>query len=95
MVTSANIMTMKPKPRQLPAGEFKAKCLAVLDDVQRTRRAVVVTKRGRPVAQLVPLPSADSGSLRGSVVHEEELLSPIDVEWGAVVQLARGARNRA
>ena len=81
MVTSAKFVTMNAKPRQLPAGEFKAKCLAVLDDVQRTGRVVVVTKRGRPVAQVVPLPAADSESLQGSVLFEEDLLSPIDVEW--------------
>ena len=81
MVTSAIFVTMRAKPRQLAAGEFKAKCLAVLDDVQRTGRVVVVTKRGRPVAQVVPLPAAESESLEGSVVFEEDLLSPIDVEW--------------
>jgi prevent-host-death family protein len=76
-------MTMSPKPRQMPAGEFKAKCLSVLDQVQRTGKAVIVTKRGRPVAQLVPLPPNDSESLLGSVVYEEDLLSPIDAEWDA------------
>lgn len=84
MVTTAMLVTMSAKPRQLPAGEFKAKCLAVLDDVQRTGRGVVITKRGRPVAQVVPLPAAaDSESLQGSVLFEEDLLSPIDVEWEA------------
>lgn len=76
-------MTMSLKPRQLAAGEFKAKCLAVLDDVQRTGRSVVVTKRGRPVAQVVALPATESRSLEGSLLHEEDLLSPIDVEWEA------------
>lgn len=76
-------MTMSAKPRQLPAGEFKAKCLAVLDDVQRTGRSVVVTKRGRPVAQVVPLASSPSRSLHGSLLYESDLLSPIDVEWDA------------
>jgi prevent-host-death family protein len=83
MVTSDTILTMSAKPRQMPAGEFKAKCLSVLDQVQRTGKTVVVTKRGRPVAQLVPLSSDDSGSLLGSVVYEEDLLSPIDAEWDA------------
>jgi hypothetical protein len=40
------MMTVSAKPRQMPAGEFKAKCLSVLDRVQRTGKAVVVTKRG-------------------------------------------------
>jgi prevent-host-death family protein len=83
MVTSDTILTMSMKPRQMPAGEFKAKCLSVLDHVQRTGKVVVVTKRGHPVAQLVPLPPDDGGSLLGSVVHEEDLLSPIDAEWDA------------
>jgi prevent-host-death family protein len=78
MVTSYTLLTMSAKPRQMPAGEFKAKCLSVLDQVQRTGKTVVVTKRGRPVAQLMPLSSDHSGSLLGSVVYEEDLLSPID-----------------
>jgi prevent-host-death family protein len=83
MVTSGTILTMSAKPRQMPAGEFKAKCLSVLDQVQRTGKIVVVTKRGRPVAQLVPLSSNEAESLLGSVVYEEDLLSPIDAEWDA------------
>jgi prevent-host-death family protein len=83
MVTSGTTLTMKAKPRQMPAGEFKAKCLSVLDQVQRTGKIVVVTKRGRPVAQLVPLSSNEAESLLGSVVYEEDLLSPIDAEWDA------------
>lgn len=36
------------------AGEFKARCLKVMDQVQRTREPLVITKRGKPVARLVP-----------------------------------------
>jgi prevent-host-death family protein len=79
------LMTMKAKSTQLPAGEFKAKCLAVLDDVQRTRRTVIVTKRGRPVAQVVPIPVLESRSLEGSLLYEEDLLEPIAVEWDATL----------
>ena len=39
---------------QIPAGEFKAKCLQLMDKVARTREPIVITKRGRPVAKLVP-----------------------------------------
>ncbi len=49
--------------RQMAAGEFKAKCLGVLDEVQETGRHVVVTKRGKPVAKVVPI--AD-GKKKGS-----------------------------
>jgi prevent-host-death family protein len=40
--------------KTMSAGEFKARCLKVMDDVRATREAVVITKRGRPVAKLVP-----------------------------------------
>jgi len=46
---------MDPKqPRTIPAGEFKARCLKLLDEVQRTGEELIVTKRGRPVARVVP-----------------------------------------
>jgi prevent-host-death family protein len=38
----------------IAAGQFKAKCLALLDEVQQTRKEYVITKRGKPVARLVP-----------------------------------------
>ena len=41
--------------KQMGAGEFKAKCLGVLDDVHDTGRHIVITKRGKPVAKLVPI----------------------------------------
>jgi prevent-host-death family protein len=40
--------------RTIPAGEFKAKCLALMDEVRATGEPVVVTKRGKPVAWLTP-----------------------------------------
>ena len=48
---------------KIPAGEFKAKCLQVIDEVQRLRMQVVITKRGKPVAKLVPL-DEHTGELR-------------------------------
>ena len=38
----------------MAAGAFKGHCLRVMDEVQATRRPVVITKHGRPVATLVP-----------------------------------------
>jgi prevent-host-death family protein len=65
------------------AAEFKAKCLALFDEVAEGRRTYVVTKRGRPVARVVPLPLKTASSLRGSLLYEEGLIAPIDVEWDA------------
>lgn len=46
-------MTMST--RTIPAAEFKAKCLALLDEVATTGEILIVTKRGKPVARVVPL----------------------------------------
>lgn len=67
------------------ASQFKAKCLAILDDVAATGGEIVVTKRGRPVAKVVPVEPWDD-DLQGTVkqlVSDEELISPIDVVWEA------------
>lgn len=40
--------------RSIPASRFKAQCLALLDEVAEKRETLVVTKRGKPVAHVVP-----------------------------------------
>ena len=39
-----------PVQRRIPASEFKAKCLALLDEVAETKATLVITKRGKAVA---------------------------------------------
>jgi len=57
--------------KTLAAGKFKDICLQTLDEVAASRRPVVITKRGRPVAKLVPIEAVASGrSLAHSVVAE-------------------------
>jgi prevent-host-death family protein len=73
-------MTMD-NPRHVPAGEFKSKCLALLDEVAATGQPLVITKRGRPVARLEPCEPARG--LRGSVLAQGDLVSPIELEWEA------------
>jgi prevent-host-death family protein len=41
--------------KKIAAGEFKVHCLAIMDEVQTKRESVVITKRGKPVAKLVPV----------------------------------------
>jgi prevent-host-death family protein len=67
--------------RSIPASTFKAKCLALLDRVAETGEPLIVTKRGRPVARVVPMPSAQSGSLRGSVTVRGDIVGPILDSW--------------
>jgi len=71
---------------QIAAGEFKAKCLGLLDEVQRQRHEIVITKRGRPVAKLVPIvdtPASFIGSMKGTMEIVGDIVSPIGVQWEA------------
>ncbi len=72
----------------IPAAEFKAKCLKIMDDVERRRITVMITKRGKPVARIVPpdsnRPSTLFGALKGSVIIKGDIISPLDVEWEAL-----------
>jgi prevent-host-death family protein len=57
---------------RMAAGKFKDKCLKVLDQVASTRAPVTITKRGKPVAMVVPYktPRHQAESLAGSIVKE-------------------------
>ena len=69
----------------IAAAEFKALCLQLLDEVARTGEPLTIRKRGRAVAQLVPIPPARPlyGALRGTVVKAGDLVSPIGEDWEA------------
>jgi prevent-host-death family protein len=73
--------------RMMKASEFKAKCLAVMDEVERTGQSVVITKNGKPIAELVPHRSRARnarGILKGRLFVTGDIISPIDVEWDAL-----------
>lgn len=74
-------------PSTIAAGEFKAKCLKLLDKVAESRQSLIVTKHGKPVAEIVPI-RADKrdivGSMKGSVTILGDIISPLDVEWDAM-----------
>ncbi|HMO49233.1 MAG TPA: type II toxin-antitoxin system prevent-host-death family antitoxin [Rubrivivax sp.] len=73
------------KNATIPAGEFKARCLQLLDAVAAHGEPLTITKRGRPVARLVPLPPAGAlfGALAGSVREQRDLVAGIDEAWEA------------
>lgn len=68
--------------------KFKATCLSIIEEVQRTGRTIVVTKRGKPVAHLVAAPVVRSESALGCMLGTGrivgDVLAPIDVEWDAL-----------
>jgi len=73
--------------RTIPAGEFKAKCLALLDEVAATGQEIIVTKRGKPVARLVAAAVEDPRKkLAGSILWQAENLETFTSEedWEAL-----------
>jgi len=69
--------------RQIPASKFKEQCLALLEDVDPD--GIVITKRGKPIAKLIPLGTDSAsliGSLRGKLKIKGDLLST-GVRWHA------------
>lgn len=69
--------------RTVDVAEFSARCLALLAEVAATRVALVVIKGERAIARVEPMASDWSDDLRGSVVREGDLLSPIGDDWSA------------
>lgn len=65
--------------RTIAAGKFKAQCLSIMDEVDATREPVLITKKGRPVAKLVPAetqPRDVFGCLRGVMEIVGDIESP-------------------
>lgn len=74
------------KKNTVTASELKARSREVLERVVQTRTPVVITKRGRPIAKLVPVDDAPAslfGAARGSVKILGDIIEPIDVTWEA------------
>ncbi|WP_253306635.1 type II toxin-antitoxin system Phd/YefM family antitoxin [unidentified bacterial endosymbiont] len=77
-----NYMTLQTT---IGAGDFKTKCLKLLDVVADTRQPLIITKHGKAVAKLIPMPPPTElfGALAGSVLREEDIVSPLKNEWAA------------
>jgi prevent-host-death family protein len=73
--------------REVSAGEFKARCLALMDEVRDQAGEYIITKRGEPVAKLVPvrtLRPAFLGSMAGTVKVLGDIVSPLEEPWDAL-----------
>lgn len=75
--------------KTIAAGAFKANCLAIMDEVQSKRESVVITKRGRPVAKLVPIETSKPdifNFLRGRGVIVGDVITPVVPleEWNRI-----------
>jgi prevent-host-death family protein len=73
--------------KKMAAGEFKVHCLKVMDEVQSKRQAVLITKRGKPVAKLVPVEKEKDdifGFYKSKIKINGDIVSPAfsPEEWG-------------
>lgn len=70
--------------KEIKASTFKARCLQLMDEVAATGEILLITKKGRPVCQLVPFrvrPKTLFGALKGSIKVTGDLIAPLDVSW--------------
>ncbi len=68
--------------------EFKAHALKILDQVAKSQESIVITKRGKPIAQVIPYRNSDMnpkpGKLANYLVFEKDIVSPLGEEmWDA------------
>ena len=72
--------------RTMKASEFKAKCLALMDEVAESGEEIIITKHGKAVARLAPCDDKSArlyGCDRDGIVILGDIIEPIDVEWEA------------
>ena len=79
---------MTSKHRTIPAGEFKNRCLALMDEVNETGEEIVITKHGKPVSRLVPAVERKSifGMYRDQIRITGDIMAPaVPLEdWEAI-----------
>ncbi len=84
MSTSGNDSTGPTLAESIGVSEFKAKCLAIMEDVRERGVEYVVTKRGQPIARVVPMGDAaldPLGFLGGTLLEEHDIVSPDHELW--------------
>ena len=72
--------------RTMKASEFKARCLALMDEVAESGEEIIITKHGKAVARLAPCEDRSAswfGRDRDGIVMYDDLIEPVDVEWEA------------
>jgi prevent-host-death family protein len=89
---SAEKTVVSGLPKVIAAGEFKARCLQLMDQALESGESITITKRGRVVAKLVPQREEPKpfrplyGRLKGSVTIHGDIIGPTGVEWEADVR---------
>jgi len=71
---------------KIAATKFKSQCFALMDEVERKRKEIIITKRGRPVAKLVPVERETNqlfGGMRGTIRIKGDIVKPTGERWNA------------
>lgn len=72
--------------KTIAVGEFKAKCLGLLERVRSKKEGLIITKRGKPIAQILPFSPKEKKDprevLRGTLLFEKDIVSPLGEPWG-------------
>ena len=90
------IMTMVA-PLTIQAGQFKAKCLELMDRVAASGEPIVITKRGKPVVMLTPVRDPTKGVpgfFKGKMTIIGDILGPLELDWGPAEPEIRPSRQR-
>ena len=77
---------MRQVQQQIPAGQFKANCLSLMDEVNHQQRVIVITKHGKPIAKLVPFSENRKslfGAMKGTVKILGDIVEPTGEAWEA------------
>ena len=83
------------KHQTISVTEFKSRCLSLLDGVGRNGGSITVTKRGRPLAKVVPAPDDTWKSLKGSWVGKVEIADDIaDADTADLWEVVRQSKRR-
>jgi len=74
--------------KTMPISEFKTHALRIVDAISKTKESVVITRRGKPLAEIIPytsnVGSTKPGKLAGTLIFEKDIISPLGEEmWEA------------
>lgn len=73
--------------QEITATEFKATCLKVMDKVHEKHIEILITKHGKPIAMIVPVPERESDEIYGCMANtatiQDDIISPIKTSWEA------------
>jgi prevent-host-death family protein len=71
----------------IPAAIFKAECLKLMDEVARTGQPIVITKHGKPIAQLTPMPTQSAtlfGYMKNTLSINGDIVASVREDWSAL-----------